>query len=356
MPSYGAARNPVDLTAQVSAGGVVAALDAILSAGVVDGLVLVVPMASSIRLRSEPGLGPLLAASDVPIALYSYTRPSADGVALLNELGLPFYTSPRRVARVMRALAEAGRVAATPPPPAGSTSAAPGPSLRATPGWPGPWPEHPAKELLRAWSLPVPPGELAGDASAAIAAAARIGYPVALKVQSPDLPHKSDIGALALGLASAEAVGAAYERLVQRVGAAAPDARLTGVLVEAMAGPGHAMIIGALVDPDFGPLVMLGTGGVHAEVLADTAFALAPLSAEAAVGLVDRVRGSVLLRGLRGEPPADRAALEQLLVAFSELAVACRDDFADIDLNPVLVHPAGQGVTVVDAWITGRPG
>jgi acetyltransferase len=257
----------------------------------------------------------------------------------------------------MRALAEAGRVAAAPPPPVGSTGdAAPGPSLRATPAWPGPWPEHPAKELLRAWSLPVPPGELVGDASAATAAASRIGYPVALKVQSPDLPHKSDIGAVALGLASAEAVGSAYEGLVRRVSDAAPDARVTGVLVEAMARPGHPMIVGALVDPDFGPLVMLGSGGVHADVLADTAFALAPLSAEAAVGLVDRVRGSVLLRGLRGEPPADRAALERLLVAFSELAAACQDDFADIDLNPVLVHPAGEGVTVVDAWITGRAG
>ena len=355
MPSYGSARNPIDVTAQVwQTGGVAAALEILLSASFVDGVVLVVPMASAGRLRGEGELGRILAASPVPVVLYSYTRPSADGVALLNELRLPFYTSPRRVARVMRALAEAGRGVLSdadrggPSGPGGG-----GPALRATASWPGRLVEQPAKELLRSWGVPVPAGRLVGDQGDAVRAADAIGYPVALKVQSPDLPHKSDIGGVMLSLRSAAEVESAYPELLRRVSAAAPEARLAGVLVEAMARPGHAMIVGAINDADFGPLVMLGTGGIHAEILNDTAFALAPLSPEAARVLVAKVRGSALLAGLRGEPAADRDALVRLLVTVSELMLAYRDDVADLDLNPVLVHPEGEGISVVDAWITG---
>jgi acyl-CoA synthetase (NDP forming) len=255
----------------------------------------------------------------------------------------------------MRALAQVGRRAPADDDPAPHGRAGTIPPLPAAFEFEGGgWYEHPAKELLRAWQVAVPQGELVHSARDAARAADMIRYPVALKIQSPDLPHKSDIGGLVLGVTTPAAVEASYAELVERVSRRAPEARVAGVLVEAMARPGQAMIVGAIHDSDFGPLVMVGTGGVHAEILNDTAFALAPLSPRAASELVRKVRGSVLLDGMRGEPPADREALEDLLVTVSQLMMAYQHVIAELDLNPVIVHPRGQGLSVVDAWMTPR--
>jgi acyl-CoA synthetase (NDP forming) len=358
MPSYGSPRNPVDVTAQVwRTGDLAAALETLLAADAVDGIVLVLSLASSLSVdRQRSVLSTLVSTSPLPIVVYSYTKPSVESLTMLNDMRLPCYTSPRRAARVMRALAQVGprrpseddwtpdsRIPMMSPPP-----------RRLSESRGGAWYEHPAKELLRAWEIAVPQGELVRSAPDAGRAADAIGYPVALKIQSPDLPHKSDIGGLVLGLTTRAAVEASYDELVRRVSHAAPGAHIAGVLVEATAGPGQAMIVGAINDSDFGPIVMVGTGGVHAEVLNDTAFALAPLSQVTASDLVSQVRGSVLLDGMRGEPPADRRALEELLVTVSRLMVAYQATIRELDLNPVIVHPRGRGLSVVDAWITGQ--
>src|SRR5579875_3240375 len=161
-----------------------------------------------------------------------------------------------------------------------------------------------AGALLAPYGIRRPPEALATSAEAAVAAAARIGGAVALKVHSPDILHKTEAGAVALGIVGEAAVRAAYQRVVAAAAAAHPQARIDGVLVQQMAPPGVEMILGITRDPDFGPLLMVGLGGIHVEVLRDVAFAPVPIAEEEALALLGTLRGAALLNGVRGGPPA----------------------------------------------------
>ena len=187
-----------------------------------------------------------------------------------------------------------------------------------------------------------------------MAAAERIGYPVALKVQSPDIAHKTEVGGVRLGLASADAVRAAHATILDRARTAHPQADIRGVLVQKMAPRGREVILGISRDRDFGPMLMVGLGGIHVEVLRDVAFAPVPLARSEALDLIRSLKGAKLLEGVRGEPPADLEALADLMVKLSRFAADAADRIEEIDLNPVLVHAAGEGVSVVDALIVGR--
>jgi acyl-CoA synthetase (NDP forming) len=190
------------------------------------------------------------------------------------------------------------------------------------------------------------------DASeAAMRIAGETGGAVALKVQSPDIVHKTEAGAVLLGLAGDAAVREGYRSVLARAKAAQPSAKIDGVLVQAMARRGQEMILGITRDPVFGPMLMVGLGGIHVEVLKDVAFAPVPLSAEDALALIDELNGAALLDGVRGAKPADKAALAELMVALSRFAADHAEQIAEIDLNPVIVHEAGEGLSVVDALI-----
>jgi acetate---CoA ligase (ADP-forming) len=182
-------------------------------------------------------------------------------------------------------------------------------------------------------------------------AAMRIGGAVALKVQSPDIVHKTEAGAVQLGLSGDAAVREAYRAVMARATAAHPSAGIVGVLVQAMAKRGQEMILGITRDPVFGPMLMVGLGGIHVEVLKDVAFAPVPLDTEAALALIGELRGAALLDGVRGAKPADKQALAELMVALSRFAADHADQIAEIDLNPVIVHSEGEGLSVVDALI-----
>ncbi|KAF1044218.1 acetate--CoA ligase family protein [Xylophilus sp.] len=174
---------------------------------------------------------------------------------------------------------------------------------------------------------------------------------MALKIASPDIAHKTEAGGVALRLESAEAVHAAGERILASVRRHAPEAHIDGLQVQKMMPPGHEVVVGVARDPDFGPLVMVGLGGIHIEVLRDVAFAPAPLTAAGAHALIGRLKAGAILRGVRGQPAADVDALAQLLVNVSEMAAAHAGRIREIDLNPVLVYPAGQGAVAVDALV-----
>jgi acetyltransferase len=202
--------------------------------------------------------------------------------------------------------------------------------------------------LLADFHLPLAPARLARSADEAAAHAIRLGSPVALKIASPDLIHKSDAGGVILGLDGPAAVAAAYRRLLAGLEQSHPGLVIDGALVQKMAAPGAEVIIGARRDPTFGPMLLFGGGGVYVEAFADFALRTAPLSvSEARAMLAETVAGR-LLEGARGRPPADIDALARLMARIAGLACAA-PQLAEIEFNPVIVHPAGQGLTIVDA-------
>jgi succinyl-CoA synthetase beta subunit len=169
---------------------------------------------------------------------------------------------------------------------------------------------------------------------------------VALKVISPEISHKTDVGGVRLGLRSAAEVAGAAGEMVRRVSAARPQAAIEGFLVQPMVAPGREMLLGMVRDAQFGPLVMVGFGGIYVEVLKDTAARLAPVSPSDAAAMLDELRMAPVLRGLRGEAPVNREALVQAICTFSRLAVDV-PELAELELNPLVVGPAA--VVAVDA-------
>lgn len=215
----------------------------------------------------------------------------------------------------------------------------------------GPYTEAKALETLATAGVPVMPTRLADSAGAAAEAAAALGFPVVMKIVSPDIVHKTDVGGVRLGLGSADEVRAAYDQMMTTVAAAAPKAKLEGVLLAPMISGGVETIMGVHVDPIFGPAVMFGLGGVFVEVLKDVTFRVAPFDAAEARRMIDGIRGRAMLDGVRGAPPADIDALAEALAAMSRFAAAHRDRLASVDVNPFVVLPAGQGAMALDAVI-----
>lgn len=220
------------------------------------------------------------------------------------------------------------------------------------PGAAGALTEHDSKQLLARVGIPVTREALAATPGQAFELAAGLGLPVALKVQSPDVPHKSDAGGVHLGAATAEEVATAYHRVVRNVKAVHPDARIDGVLVQEMVSDGLEVIVGMVHDPQFGPLVMLGLGGIYVEVFRDAAFRLPPLDEEDVREMLAELRGGTLLSGLRGGKPRDVDALVQCVVRFGDFVAGNAGRFTAVEMNPVMVRPQGHGVAVADALIT----
>ena len=202
--------------------------------------------------------------------------------------------------------------------------------------------------VLRAFGLPLATNDVAASADHARLAAAHIGLPVAVKIASAAFPHKSDAGLVVLGVDSLDGVEQAAQSVLDRARAAAPEAAIDGVEVQQMVVGGTEMIVGVTRDPTLGPAVMVGTGGVFAEVLADTAVRPLPLDEADAYEMIRSLQGFALLDGARGRPPADVDALAQVVMSTASLASALGDRLAELDLNPVVVLDRGQGAVIVD--------
>lgn len=205
-----------------------------------------------------------------------------------------------------------------------------------------------SKELLGSAGVPVAAARLATSADDAAKAADAIGYPVVIKIVSGEIAHKSDVGGVALGLADAAAVRAAYTQMMASVKQAAPRAKVDGVSVQPMAKPGTEVIVGMTTDAQFGPVMMFGLGGIMVEVLKDVAFRIVPLEARDARQMVREIRGFPVLEGVRGQAGADIAALESLILRVSSF-VEQHPEIAELDLNPVLAYP--DGALAVDARV-----
>jgi acyl-CoA synthetase (NDP forming) len=205
-----------------------------------------------------------------------------------------------------------------------------------------------SKQVLAAAGIPVAEAHLATTPEDAAKAAKKVGFPVVIKVVSPDITHKSDVGGVRIGLQSTKEVIAAFEGMLDAVREAQPKARIDGVAVQHMAPAAIEVIIGMSKDPQFGPVLMFGLGGVLVEVLKDVAFRIVPLEPRDARQMVREIKGYPVLEGARGRDAADIAALESLILKLSEF-VEANPQVEELDLNPVFVY--SDGVIAVDARI-----
>jgi acetate---CoA ligase (ADP-forming) len=210
--------------------------------------------------------------------------------------------------------------------------------------------EHEAKRILAEAGIPVLDERLVTNAGQAAAAGVELGERLVLKIVSPDIPHKTEMGGVMLDVPAREA-GAAYDQIVQRVTARAPRAKIDGVLLSPMVKGGTEMILGVQNDAVFGPVVMLGLGGIFVEVLRDVTFRIAPFGIEEAHKMIGELRGAAILDGARGQPPCDIDALAIALSKLSVFVAAQKGQFTSIDVNPLLVRPKGQGAAALDALI-----
>ncbi len=349
LPALAIPVNPVDTTAQILQGpaSLIAPLTTLLGSDETDAVVVVSTLGATDRFLGASGeLNAALAVSGKPVVVYAYTDPTPENRRLLGAAGVPWYPSSRRAAQVLGRLLRRRAAPVT----GGVTDAVARPSGTRLPtvtaGSAG-LSEFQAKQLLAAWSIPVPRGRVVTTPREVAESAREIGCPVAVKAQAPDLIHKTDAGGVALGCVSPLEAAAAAEEMLRKKGM--PD--LTGFLVEEMRPAGVEMIMGGIVDEQLGPMVMIGMGGIFAELMQDSVLAPAPLLPAAASELIGSLRGAAVLDGQRGRPAADREALADALAALSRLVAAHRDVIAALDVNPVIVGPLGEGVCAVDAVI-----
>lgn len=266
----------------------------------------------------------------------------ADAVAEINALGIPVFPSIPAAASGMAGLVRLGQLASLSP-----AAAYSGPVDKVDPAVFRN--EFHAKKALAAAGISVPREEVVSSAEEAVRSARATGYPVVLKIASEDIAHKTEIGGVALNLKDDDAVRQAYDRLIANARQHAPEARLDGVLVAPMARGGVELIAGVSRDPVFGPVVMVGMGGIHAEILKDVAVQVAPVSEEEAARMIRSLRMYPLLDGARGQAKSDVGAAARTVARLSEFACRHAGDVAEIDMNPILVRPEGEGVLVLDA-------
>ncbi len=352
MPSYGAAKNPVDVTAQgVSSGGLQKSIELFDESDEVDATLVVLSLSSETRMWfKEAELKPVISAQNKPVVFYSYTLPSDFARRELAKSGVVVLSGLTHAGVALRRMVERARFKLAPP-----LDAAASPRRDISAHLKSAvLSEADSKALLRAAGIALPEEVLVTEKGALDAAIARTGFPLVMKIQSPDIPHKSEVGGVRVNIATKGEVFLAFEALLENARKHRPDAAIQGVLVGPMAKKGVEIIIGTMLDATFGPMIMVGLGGITTELFRDVIYRPAPVSAAEATAMLAELKAAPLLNGFRGAAKADVAALSQLIAQVSVLAAVYRDQISEIEINPVLVHPQGQGVTVVDALVVRK--
>ena len=346
---FAAPRNPVDVTAQFfnDLSLIPRFTRTMLDRGGYDGLV---GFWTSVAGSPVMG-GPLLeylteTMADYPDRLFLHIMLASDEMRGRYEAaGFPTYEDPARALRALAAVMhfgeafEAGRPASPALPPPADLGE-------------GPLGEREAKAILASAGLPLVPDVLAASAEEAAQAAEAAAGPVAMKVASPDILHKTEVGGVALGVDGAAAAREAFGRMTESARRAVPEARIDGVLVSPMAPEGVECILGAKVDPVFGPVVLFGLGGIFAEVMGDVAFRRAPFDEGVAREMIEQLRGAAVLRGARGQPGCDLDALARAIAGLSRFAAANADAIESVEMNPLRARP--DGCVGLDALIVRK--
>lgn len=349
---HGSALNPCDLTGDVAknpelAAGVYRAFDE-------DGGVGLLVYARK-ELTGEMGrlsAARLAAAArecPLPLVVYSMDgRMNDDERALYASAGVATFESASEMFAAVSCLAAFSRRSRATPPPSRERRA----SL--SPHRPGPLPDGEAKRLLAAYGIDMVAEAVADDVDGAAKLAAELGFPVAMKVVSDRIPHKTEIGGVLMGVGSSDEVREAFELLTERARAALGGDAPDGILVQQQVDDGVEIIVGLVVDQQFGPFVLVGTGGVTAELIDDAVLRPAPVSQAEALDMIRGLRGFALLDGFRGAARSDVDALASTVSRLSDLGHDHADAVSELDLNPVLVRSSGGGAVAVDALVVMR--
>jgi acyl-CoA synthetase (NDP forming) len=355
IPEFGAPRNPCDLTAQVATNPAMfdACMDAMLSDEQYG--VVVMPVVYSHHATTQgrmESMRPHAQKHGKPVCI-AWIPEQLEGpgaVAADSAPELPLFRSTRRLMNAIRLWLEHGDAA-----PDGAPAAPPGleAAVSSLPGGGAVLMEAEAKALFARAGLPVVEERRASTAGAAAEAAAALGFPVVLKLDSPDIAHKTEVGGVRLSLGDAEAVRGAFDAIVASVRQHAPGARVDGVLVQRMARTGVELILGAKRDPQFGSMVLVGTGGVQAELWRDVALDLAPVTPARAEAMLRSLKGFALLDGFRGAEKADLRAVSEAVAAFSALVAAAGERIAEAEINPLIAGP--WGCLAVDGLVRCGP-
>ena len=352
LPSYGSTRNPIDVTAQgVHSGGLQKSIDLLDVSDEVDAILVVLSLSSETRMPfKQPELKPVLSAQNKPIVFYSYTLPSQFARNELAASGAVVLSGLTHVAVAMRRMVEYSSFKLAP---AANRDALPSRDLSAHLNS-ATLSEFDSKLLLREAGISLPEEVLVSEREEIDAAIARVGLPLVMKIQSRDIPHKSEVGGVRLNITTKGEAFSVYQALRDDARKQRPNAAIQGVLVGPMANKGVEIIIGTLGDATFGPMVMVGFGGITTELFRDVVYRPAPVSAVEAESMLSQLKAAPLLRGFRGAATADVGSLCHLIEQVSLLAARLSNEVAEIELNPVLVHPQGQGVTIVDALVVPK--
>lgn len=369
LSPYWSKANPVDILGDAGAGAYAAALKCVLADPAFDGaLVMLTPQAMTDALSAAealinaiPDAGPVGNRKPV-LACWMGETSVADARKLLSKSGIPDFRVPERAVEAFSYLARHRRntrLALEVPGPRsaagdGAIEAAQGIIARVIGEGRDMLSDMESKQLLDAFGIPVNRTFEAADPASACEAAAEIGFPVAMKISSPDISHKSDIGGVRLGISGEAAVRAAFGEIIGNATAALPEARIRGVTVEPMARISHPreLVAGMSSDPVFGPTILFGAGGTMVELLRDSAVSLPPLNSVLAARLIDRTRVSRLLDAFRDKPAVRREAVIDVLLRLSDLVCEC-PEIRELDINPLLA--GSNGVVAVDARIRVAP-
>ena len=357
LPAAANVQNPVDVIGDARADRYDAALEAVLEDPNVDQvLVILTPQSMTDIEAIADGIRRVRTTASKPIACsFMGAADVAAGIRMLRDAGIPHYALPEVACRAMADVRQIGRWRRLPiAAPADRQARRADAAAVIDPAPEGYLREDQALAVLAAYDLPVPGHRLCRDPQEAVAAAARIGFPVTLRIVSRQIVHKSEVQGVVLDLPDADAVRRACAALLDRVRACRPDAAIDGVLVRAMIPAGHEFILGAKRDAAFGPTLMFGLGGIYVELFRDVSFAAAPLDRHGAARLIRRVRAFRLLEGARGAQAADVPAIERCVIQLGRLA-SDFDRITELDINPLIVGPAATGNAVADVRIRLGP-
>jgi acetate---CoA ligase (ADP-forming) len=361
MPEFGSAKNPIDLTGMAGTEWYTDSVQYAMPHSWVDGVVvLYCETAQTNPLEIAQGIKKaydLAGIKNKPITVsFVGGEKSLAAMQWLVENGIPAYPAPDLAVNAMAALREYDRIqklvsegVAT----CGTSEKETALAIieKARKDGRGSLTEIEAKEVFAAYSLPVTKTFLSKTEDEAVCLAKEVGFPVVMKIVSPDILHKSDAGGVKVNIKSEEAVREAYQIIMKNSKEYKADAKIHGIAVQEMAPWGTEVILGSVNDATFGPTMMFGLGGIFVEVLKDVTFRVAPVSSSQASRMLGEIRGAPILAGVRGESPRDKVALADTICKYSTMILDLADEISESDANPVLVYEQGKGVKVVDARI-----